>query len=319
MTPHDKPRFGEIDLLKGWSILGVIFIHMSFSSRFGPSLIAAITILQAIFAWAVVAFFFCAGFLYAKSRHALEPVTAYAAKRAHRLLLPWLGFTILYKTLLIAGHHFHLVAAAPPHGLVPLLLWPGAPQLYFLPMLFLVSVLFRILFTFLRLEWPLLLLTLLLVAVYGWLGAGAPHGGELKNLPAYAATYLAGVLTPTPNFLTPSKHRVFIFLLAAVAFAALCVVRPTLSYLAVPLAAFPLQRFLPGPAAAPIRYLGKQSGPIYVWHTPIVMPFLSILCAKYFFNSPWLLIPSLTVLTIALSVAIAHLVARVDRFGILVL
>jgi hypothetical protein len=49
------------------------------------------------------------------------------------------------------------------------------------------------------------------------------------------------------------------------------------------------------------------------------MPFLSILCAKYFFNSPWLLIPSLTVLTIALSVAIAHLVARVDRFGILVL
>jgi fucose 4-O-acetylase-like acetyltransferase len=317
MTTRNKARLSEVDLLKGWSILGVIFIHMSFASRFSGDVIAAITKLQTLFGWAVVAFFFCAGFLYAKSSHAMQPVATYAAKRARRLLLPWLGFSLLYKALLIAGYHFHLVAAAPPHQLWPLLLWPGAPQLYFLPMLFLVSVFFRFLFTVLRQEWPLWLLALLLAAAYAWLGAGAPHGGEIKNLPAYAATYLAGVLTANPPLLARINRRRLFLALIILGFTALCVAQPTLAYLAVPLAAFPLQRLLVGPMASPIDFLGKYSGPIYVWHTPIVMPFLSILLAKTIHAGPWLLIPALATLTVALSVAIGLAGAKVDRIGIL--
>jgi fucose 4-O-acetylase-like acetyltransferase len=249
---RSQPRLAEIDLLKGWSILGVIFIHMSFASRFSAGTMDAITKLQALFAWAVVAFFFCSGFLFAKSSQAMQPIAPYAAKRAHRLLLPWLGFSILYKALLIAGYHAHLVAAAPPRQFPALLLWPGAPHLYFLPMLFLVSISFRILLTFLRQEWALALLALLLAAAYTALGAGAPHGGELKNLPAYAATYLAGILFANPPFLAPTKRRVPLYALIAIAFAALCVAQPTLAYLAVPLALLPLQRILVGPFASPI-------------------------------------------------------------------
>jgi hypothetical protein len=299
---------------------------MSFASRFGGDVIAAITKLQILFGWAVVAFSFCAGYLYAHSSSPMQPTGSYAAKRAHRLLLPWLGFSILYKSLLIAGYRFHLISAAPPiasgqpllHQIWSLILWPGGPQLYFLPMLFLVSVFFRIVLDFVRREWPLALLALLLAATYAWLGAGAPHGGEIKYLPAYAAAYLAGILFANPPFLVRTKQRRYFLAFVAVCFAALCIVRPTLAYLAVPLAAFPLQRFLSGPLAWPIDFLGKFSGPIYVWHTPIVMPFLSILLAKHL-ASPWLLIPALTVLTVTLSAAIGRAVARIDPIGLLVL
>lgn len=323
---RNQPRVSEIDLLKGWSILGVIFIHMSFASRFSVEVITVITKLQSVFGWAVVAFFFCAGYLYAHSSSRLQPVGGYAAKRARRLLLPWLGFSILYKSLLIAGHRFHLIAAAPPiasgepvlHQIWSLILWPGGPQLYFLPMLFVVSVVFRVVLDFLRREWALAGLALLLAAIYVWLGAGAPHGGEIKNLPAYAASYLAGILTANPPLLMRTKRRRLIYSLIAVCFGALCIAQPTVAYLAVPLAAFPLQRFLTGAVAWPIDFIGKFSGPIYVWHTPIVMPFLSILLARYL-TSTWLLIPSLTVLTVTISAGIGRVVARIDPIGILVL
>jgi peptidoglycan/LPS O-acetylase OafA/YrhL len=90
-----------------------------------------------------------------------------------------------------------------------------------------------------------------------------------------------------------------------------------LGYLAAPLAALPLQRFVPGMMAPLVSFLGRKSGPIYVWHTPIIMPFLSIVLAKWFFATPWLLIPVFTALTIMLSLAVDRAVRVVDRHGIL--
>jgi peptidoglycan/LPS O-acetylase OafA/YrhL len=329
VTPEGPPprraRLAQVDLLKGWSILGVIFIHMSFASRFGSDAMQAITVLQRLFAWAVVAFLFCAGFLFAKSSAVGQDARSYVPKRARRLLLPWIGFTLIYNFLLLAAYRFHFITSPIPvrfddthwHQFIQFITWQGAPQLYFLPYLFLISVLCHLLCGAIRREWALWLGALLLTAVSGWLDSGEPHGGEWVHFPAYAATYLAGVLVAKPAFLLPVRQRRLFFGVIAGCFVALCLARPMLAYLAAPLAALPLQRFVPGAVAPLVSYLGRRSGPIYVWHTPIIMPFLSIVLAKWFFATPWLLIPVFTALTIVLSLAVARAVRVVDRHGIL--
>jgi len=321
-SPPHRSRVPQIDLLKGWSILGVIFFHMSFASRFGGNVLAALAGIRFFFAWAAIGFFFCAGFLFATSSGEAEPAGSYALKRAKRLLLPWIGLSLTYKFLLIAGHHFHLVTTAIPvrmgdsrwHELVQFIMWPGGPQLYFLPLLFATSVLFHLLLHRVRQESALWLAALLLIVAFGWLGAGEPHGDRLVIYPAYAATYLIGILAARPAFLIPIQRRRFFFPVIALCFAGLCFSRPTLAYLAVPLAAYPLQRFVTGPPGSLVSYLGRRAEPIYLYHTPIVLPFLSIVLAKCLPGTPWLLIPVLTALAIALSLLIARAISLADGY-----
>ena len=227
-------RVLEVDLLKGWAILGVIFLHMSFASRFGSNVMAAINGIQHYVAWAVVAFFFCAGFLFARNSGVTEPIRDYLPKRARRLLVPWVAFSLLNKVLLMAGHRMHVVTAPIPiesqaslcRQILQFIMWPGGPQLYFLPALFAISIFFRLICNVARQEWALWLLALLLIAGYVWLNPGAPYGGEIAKYPAFAATYLFGILIARPVFLTPIRRRIFFPTVVAVCFGALCIARP---------------------------------------------------------------------------------------------
>jgi hypothetical protein len=313
-------------MLKGWAILGVIFFHMSFASRFGGGVMTSVVWLQHLFAWAAVAFFFCAGYLFAKSSGIMESAPGYVSKRAQRLLLPWLGLSLVYKILLAAGYHLHLVTTGIPvraegsiwHGFVQFMVWPGAPQLYFLPVLFAISVLCRLLCHAMRKEWMLWGVGISLVTAAGWLDSGEPHGEQIAHYPGYAAIYLIGVLVAKPAFLKPIQRRRLFFSAVALYFGVLCIARPTLIYLAVPLAMFPLQRFISGPLAELVTFLGRHAESIYAWHTPIVMPFLSITLVKCLSGAPWLLIPALTALTVGLSLGIARLVRFAGSTGDLV-
>ncbi len=132
------------------------------------------------------------------------------------------------------------------------------------------------------------------------------------------AAYLGGLLLARPAFLDPVRRRLPFLAAVALCFVGLCIARPALCYLAAPAVLFPLQRIVIGPPGSLVRFLGINAGPIYVWHTPIIMPFVSIILAKYL-SSPWLLIPALTALTIAISIAVAQTVRLFDRYGVLVM
>jgi len=318
-----KSRVPEVDLLKGWAILGVLFIHMSFVHRFGNNVLVAIGELQYLFGWAVIAFFFCAGFLFAHSSSVNEPILPYLRKRARRLLLPWIAFSIVYKILLLAGHRAHFIPTPVPirmtdsiwRQMVEFLVWPGSPQLYFLPVLFVISVFCHYACHF-RQEWILWLLAFGLTAGYAWLSPGPPHGNEAEKYPAYAATYLAGILVARPVFLAPIPRGRLFLTVTVFCFGALCLLCPTLLYLAVPLVAFRAQSLIAGPVASPLDFLGRHSGAIYVWHTPIIMPVLSMALARGPVENPWCLIPVLTAATILFSLGIARAVGTVDSYGV---
>jgi phosphoglycerate kinase len=157
--------------------------------------------------------------------------------------------------------------------MVEFLVWPGSPQLYFLPVLFVISVFCHYACHF-RQEWILWLLAFGLTAGYAWLSPGPPHGNEAEKYPAYAATYLAGILVARPVFLAPIPRGRLFLTVTVFCFGALCLLCPTLLYLAVPLVAFRAQSLIAGPVASPLDFLGRHSGAIYVWHTPIIMPVL---------------------------------------------
>jgi fucose 4-O-acetylase-like acetyltransferase len=91
-------KIKEIEMLKGISIIGVVLMHMEFRSRFSEQAIALLDHLQILFGWCVLAFFFCSGLLLKTEEMQLKNLKSYIFKRAHRLLIPCIVFSIFYKT-----------------------------------------------------------------------------------------------------------------------------------------------------------------------------------------------------------------------------
>ncbi|MCX6922959.1 MAG: acyltransferase, partial [Verrucomicrobia bacterium] len=145
-TTPAAPRNEAVDALKGLAIIGVIFAHISFQSRLSATNLAKISVVQRLFGWCVLAFFFCAGRLTRIGQTKERGWLDFALKRAKRLLLPCVVFSVTYKAcLLVIYHLFHL---GQPGRFTPVsvsywlafVLVPVGPQFYFLPYLFVVSL-----------------------------------------------------------------------------------------------------------------------------------------------------------------------------------
>jgi len=63
---------------------------------------------------------------------------------------------------------------------------------------------------------------------------------------------------------------------------------------------------------APLGWLGRRSGAVYAWHTPIVMPAISTVLAKLSL-SDWPLIVVMSVLTITASLLLDSIARRFDN------
>lgn len=317
-------RIPFIDALKGLAIVGVIFVHMGFASRFDSGTLADVRMLQKIFGWCVLAFFFASGCLHLGGSATEQNWETFTLRRARRLLVPCAAFSWAYKALLLGAKAAGFIAAtdAPalrtPADIAAFAFVPVAPQFYFLVHLFCIAVAVH---PVLRLRWfrhpctPWMIAAALLQS-YWLLPLDLPHGEALTQLPLYAASYLAGI--GFTRSVQAEKLRGFRpasgMLLFIVAVAAASAARPQVLHSLVPplLAAFAM--LLPLRAFAPAALLGLHSGAVYVWHAPIIMPVISILLTKLPLNG-WLLITGMTVLTLGTALVLESLVRRFDTRG----
>lgn len=325
MKPHGRLDF--LDALKGLAILGVVLIHMGFAGRFDAAALGAVHALQEGFTWSVLAFFFASGSLHRSSGHLDEGWCAFAKKRAWRLLVPCAAFSWLYKLLLLAAHRAGFMSAAPPSlatatDIACFFLTPAAPQFYFLVHLFIISLAVH---AIMRL--PALRESRRAGRVLPWWIAAALlqchwllpfrqlHGEAPGQLPLYAALYLAGVeASRHPQMRGLLRDPGFIGFIPAVGI--LAAAQPGLLWIFAPLALTAALRRIPSPAAlAPLAFLGRRSGGIYAWHTPIVMPLLSIALTRLHLSG-WPLVAAMIFTTPAISLALDSLVRRLDPRGI---
>lgn len=137
--------------IKGVAIVGVAFHHIA-NRRFDPQANDWLKVLSFSFDWCVLAFFCVSGYLHALSdQKGKKSMVDFITKRAYRLLVPFVLLVIFYSLiwqLLEVLHVPGIGLKIPPDFIGKILasLWPVkepvAEQLYFLPMLFAVSVLF---------------------------------------------------------------------------------------------------------------------------------------------------------------------------------
>lgn len=263
-------RNDAIDALKGLAILGVLVLHAQFN-RFDSDTRAVVTAANAWVQWSVPAFFFAAGLLTRTPMYS-GALWAFLRARTVRLSIPFIAFTLLYKLLQIP---------LATLGLVPKWEWgvAGGPQLYFLPFLLAVTILVAVFVVAVRGRKSLLVLGIALMAVPTIILVPdtQTHGPHLSLLGLYASSYLAGVSVAAGCRITSS-------ILVLVASSIMVVwVADNANMIAVvvsPLLYLFLCRFRPAALTRPFLWLGRWSGAIYVWHTPLLMPAVSILAVK---------------------------------------
>jgi peptidoglycan/LPS O-acetylase OafA/YrhL len=318
-------RIAAIDGIKGLAILGVLFIHMAFTSRFDAATLGKVHLLQSLFAWCVLAFFVASGFLHRSSGSAAENWKSFLSKRAWRLLVPCAAFSWGYKALLFAASRAGLMDPAllpsftTPGDILRVILTPAAPQFYFLVDLFAIAVVVHLLLRIPVFARPLALwlLAAVLLQSYWLFPLEKPHGEALTQLPLYTAAYLLGFQIARHDH---DRNLVSLirdpgFLLFGASLASLSFSKPGLLHLGVPLLLLGIMRLAPGLSAPPLSLLGRRSGAVYAWHTPILMPAISIILAK----SPltgWPLILAITVLTLTVAVLLDSAIRRFDKAGI---
>ncbi len=280
----NRERNARIDDLRGLGIVGVVFIHSIFPGRFTPETLGLASALARCFDWAVLMFFFTSGCLQASDL----PFRNWLPKRALSLLVPFFVYNIGYNIVFfaLAARGIHDPANHFSHVPPTLLLWPfisPAFQLYFLPDLFAISLLF---FCAARLagdqaRWFSGGLTLLVIGYYLWAGFPAfSHGAQMSRIPLYLASFAIGSLMK--DF--PASSRAVPFAIAGVLAGIVCLAVYHLSAVSLavpPLLYCALSGSRRSSAGVLLQSLGRQSGSIYLWHTPLLLPALTLLGAHF--------------------------------------
>jgi hypothetical protein len=301
----------EIDSIKTLSIIGVIFAHMYFSSRFQTETLDLIIIFQNIFGFCVIGFFFASAYL-VKDINSLETLKHLVKKRFIRLVIPSIVFSVTYKCILFFINYKSIENININfQSTIEFFLLPISPQFYFLYYLFIISILFSLLLLFTKIEKLFYLCLTLFILVYFFIEVPIiPHGGSYNILPFYIIIYCVGLFMRTYSFAL--KYTLLISFIMIVlssihnSFLFIYVLVPILLFILFKKYEF-LSKFISSLS------IGRYSGSIYVFHAPILMPFLSIIITKLLDNI--LLVPiALLVLTILISVVLHHIVYKFDFF-----
>lgn len=258
------PRIVAVDAARGLAIIGVLLAH-------APVSIADADILHALqfsFGWCVTAFFGFSGWIEGSFARA-DKFREYIKKRTARLLIPffllYFGYGLALHVLAIYG--FVRAPAIKSSGLFQNVVSGYAPQLYFLPYLWVVGC---GLFYLLR-RYPE---TVCLALVFGQIimrllisSDGYGYGPDWRNIPGYAASF--AICYTSHKGLSRSTQAICLFGGAAeiLLHGSYTAVHPLFALYLIKGINFG-SKWL-GLCLSP---LGRWSFPIYLWHVPLVMP-----------------------------------------------
>jgi len=271
---------GSLNLLKCLLVFGVVLQHSAFQ-RFSVPAQELVASLQHFFAFVVVGFFWAAGFLIRRE----TSWTGFITKRFWRLMVPFLVVS------LVNGVAFRVIAAATgrdfgyamsvPEFLRALVTLQGVgPQMYFLPYLFVLQVLAFPLGHWLSNAGYFAALSAGLFLLWLFAGEGCgPTGPALPNTLLYFSALLLGMACGTPAIAAVGRF----WLPVAVLILAACVWLPAgawhnLCCWAAPAALYLALRQI----GARIAWTGMNNDivSVFLWHTPVLLPVLSVLCVQ---------------------------------------
>jgi hypothetical protein len=302
-------RIIEVDALKAIAIVGVVFAHIAFEGRLEPRTLAITQYIQLALGWCVIAFFMASGFLMQSQVKNISTVFSSLKKRFLRLILPCVVFSISYKLILwglyLTGK-FSWVSPAPSNltEVIEFIFSPVGPQFYFLYYLFVVSCVFSLLNIFLAVNKIFLFSVVLFPIIYEFIDIPQGGYGPGYNLvPFYWFAYVAG------HYISKSSANIrfyfYTLLTVSISFASFISSSYTPFYIIVPF--FLMLAFTSMPKITKVidnTMIGKFSSGIYVWHAPIVLPFVSIVCVKVIGGQPIVLLP-IVVLTLIVSIVLS--------------
>lgn len=273
--------------IKGLAIIGVVVQHLH-NRRFMPETLYWTDSVALLFCWCVLAFFAVSGWLHALSeqKHG-RSFGDFLVSRIKRLLVPFFLLILLYAICFQIIQRMGVVEMRGVMsesflGKVGASLWPinsqksVGEQLYFLPLLFCISVLVCAL-AYIGKRRAVLFLTVVafLVGICRYshsLNTGFSLGVFVWGLFSYGAGYLIHYFPSTKRNLLLTFIAAGLVFLAAGPLGLLKLVAIVLLILLPWLEKFP---------ASLLTKFGEASGTIYIYHTPfIIQPLLILVAAR---------------------------------------
>lgn len=180
-----QPFLG-IDLLKHLFAIAVILMHMHSYARYSETTNQDLLGLSDYIDGAVFGFFLISGYLFKLQ----SSILGYIKKQAVRLLVPFILFSILYTSIFVLIGKIEVI-----EGIKKALFLHGVGmQLYFLPYLFLISVVYACVYEKLGLRKNnvhlVFLILIILISIF--LPTESSTGAHWKLLPFYFSAYVIG-------------------------------------------------------------------------------------------------------------------------------
>ncbi|WP_320153684.1 acyltransferase [uncultured Tolumonas sp.] len=311
---HNKKHhiyFNEIDGIKALSILGVVLVHSGFESRLSHEAIQLINVLRFFFGWCVVGFFFTSGYLNEKNNVTTAVLSDFIKKKIYRLIIPCFVFSITYKLILVfisSFSDFSWSMALPKNigDFIFFLVKPVGPQFYFMAYLFFVSVIYSCIRAFFSVNYVLWILLLAIPFIYRcYFIPEYIYGQSFTLIPIYTVSYVIGAY-----FRDLKNTNVILFFCFYFIFLGFIYASNVFMTISIPFFLFFIfTKWKNLSVFVNKSKLGKYSSAIYVWHAPIVLPFMSIISVRLIGNGRTAILLTL-ILTIILCILIKKIVIR---------
>ncbi len=299
-------RCSSLDFIRVVAIIGVVTQHAGFESRFDEATFKIWRQMSLAFDWCVLGFFFVSGYLY-PTRSGLS----FLVRKAYALLIPYLIWSLIYG--LAIGLLSHVVTTLTSKFSISLFLSAGF-QLYFLPYMFIVMIFASLLFQaeYWWNKYFILIVFLSVIGFFSWVGfPNYSHGKDITKLLLYFASFIFGHIFS----LNKSSDKQFGFTVAIIVTSLLGIVISRGA--AWPLFVSPIILLATLPFQDNINFkllssIGKFSGSIYLWHTPLILPCVSIVLEKS--EVPSIIILMASIYSAILICIVARLI--LDKFWI---
>lgn len=279
-------RSSAIFSIKGLAIIGVVFHHIS-NRRLDASVTDSLATIQAFFSWAVLLFLSVAGWLQAVSEEKKQSgLVDFLKVRFFRLIVPYFLLVFLYALVwqILQVFNFSGVGVRLADSfsgkiycsLSPVCYEPVAEQLYFLPMLFVISIFARLFTSVLgRVQGTALLLFFSLILALGL----TP---DSKNTGLSTGFFLFGLYCYTSGFLLRAwrkDRRCVPCVLFGVALVLWLAESGSLSKV-VPVLVVMTINWFEKLRIVGLNLVGEAAGTIYAYHTPFLLQPMVIFVSK---------------------------------------